>query len=122
MDYDNVDPDALEQELREQGLDEEQIEQALQQVRYMQSLSEEERAAIKQQSNDTAMAQSLTPRYCDSRIIRLIDHVAAERDLNRRISDEGLEALDPEGIHVLHPMMIHRFAQGQPARAHMRCH
>jgi len=123
-DYEGTDPDDPEfiEQLREQGLDDEQIEQAQQQLRFLLDMSPEQREAHRQQSNDVSMGRSLTPRYTDTAGIMTIEHVAAEMDLNRRISDEGLKALDPEGTHVLHPFMIHRYAQGQPVGAHMRCH
>jgi len=117
------DPDdpAFIEELREKGLDDEQIEQAQQHLRYIHGLTPEQREAHEQQSNDVSMGRALQPRWGTSRHVRDIEMAAAAADLNRRISDEGLEALDPEGIHLFRPIMIHRYAQGQPVAAHMRC-
>jgi hypothetical protein len=121
--YDDVDPDSEEfiEELRKKGMDDEQIEQAQEHVRYFKNLSPEQREAQEEGRRDVSMGMSLTPKWANSIDIAIIDNLAEKRNYNRRISDEGLEALDPEGTHLLIPWMIHRHAMGEDVPAHMRC-
>jgi len=114
------DPDFIES-LREQGLDEEQIEQAQRFLRWQRDLTPEQREAHEQQSNDISMGMSLRARVTDTRGLLTIDRVARERDYNRLLDEETLKALDLGGYHILSALMIHRHAQGEPVSAHMRC-
>ena len=114
------DPDFIES-LREQGLDEEQIEQAQNHLRFLRDMSPEQREAHEQQSNDVAMGMSLVPRFTDSRGLLAINFLARERGYNRVLDEEEIVKLDPEGYHILNPFMIHRHAQGEDVPAHMRC-
>lgn len=44
-----------------------------------------------------------------------------QEELNRLLPDELLEALDPDGVHVVQPMMVHEHAGGQEVEQHLRC-
>lgn len=48
-----------------------------------------------------------------------IDKAAREEHYNRWLELEGA-TLDPKGVHVLKPILVHHHAQGRPALAHMR--
>lgn len=52
--------------------------------------------------------------------IQTIASDAAEADYNRRLSDEILAALDPDGQSLLAGMMIHKHAAGVPVEPHVR--
>ncbi len=82
------------------------------------------KANQEQQSLDMAMAQAAPTKVAYTTNIRDIDALAAEigsEGLNRRLSTEGLDSLDEEGVHLLKPIMVHRHAMGEPVQAHMRC-
>jgi hypothetical protein len=124
LDPDNLpDPDDEEwlSELRDSGLDEEQIEQAQAQVRFFQDLTPEQRAGQIQQGEDISMAMSLEGRVVNGPDLLALAALAAKRDYNRQLHPNTLEDLDPEGTNLLRPILIHRHIQGEDAPAHMRC-
>lgn len=56
-------------------------------------------------------------RVCPTEAFVLIARTAAARNYNRQLRTRDL---DPEGWHVLSPVMIHRHAQGEEVAPHMR--
>src|SRR5262249_44474987 len=92
-----IDPDepGFLDSLRERGLDEEQIEQAQNHLRFLRDMSPEQREAHEQQSNDVAMGMSLVPRFTDSRGLLAINFLARERGYNRVLDEEEIVKLDP---------------------------
>lgn len=124
LDPDNLpDPDDEEwlSQLRDSGLDDEQIRQAQSQVRFMLQLTPEQRAAQMQQSADISMAMSLEARVVTPQDLVYLAAVASELDYNRQLHPNTLTDLDPEGTNLLTPILIHRHVQGEDAPAHMRC-
>lgn len=124
LDPDNLpDPDNEEwlAELRDSGLDEEQIEQAQAQVRFFRDMSPEQRAGHMQQQEDISMAMSLEARVVTAQDLVYLAARASELDYNRQLHPNTLTDLDPEGTNLLTPILIHRHVQGEDAPAHMRC-
>lgn len=66
---------------------------------------------------------SESPRLysCSTAELLVIAAEATKLDYNRQLSDDALDSLDPDGVHVIQPFMIHEHANGVAVDPHMRC-
>lgn len=60
-------------------------------------------------------------RQIDTKQLRRLQEAATELNYNRRLPDEMMEQLDPDGQHLLMPVLIHEHAAGVAVEPHMRC-
>lgn len=63
----------------------------------------------------------MTTRIASTPELRIAASHGRASGYNRQLPDEVVIALDPEGIHVIEPLMLHEHANGQEVQPHLRC-
>ena len=63
----------------------------------------------------------MKPRIAGTPELRILARNGREAGYNRQLPTEIIETLDPEGIHVIEPLMVHEHAAGEPTEPHLRC-
>jgi hypothetical protein len=72
--------------------------------------------------SDMMLLDDLGPRRATTRQLRTIINEGIKAGFNRRYRDtEKVPALDPNGVHALIPIVVHRFIDQVPAPQHIRC-
>jgi hypothetical protein len=64
--------------------------------------------------------QTERPKVATTEQIAQLNNIAKERNLNRVLSDEFIEELDPNGWHLCATAFIHEHAQGESVPPHVR--
>ena len=63
----------------------------------------------------------MSTRIASTLELRIVASHGRASGYNRQLSQEVLRGLDPEGIHVIEPLMLHEHANGKPVEPHLRC-
>lgn len=62
-----------------------------------------------------------TAKVVTAPMLDALNRTAAKKHYNRQITDEAIASLDPNGFHIIDPVMIHEHAGGEPVAPHLRC-
>lgn len=60
-------------------------------------------------------------RAMRTRALRRLNEVAIANNYNRALTDDLIARADPDGWHVLTPVLLHEHAAGVSVAPHMRC-
>lgn len=63
----------------------------------------------------------MATRFADKELLKKLNAEAVRLKYNRQILPEGIDALDPDTILAISPIMIHEHAQGVSVDPHLRC-